>query len=179
VSPRGPPRPARVGGWRPADTARLYHGLTSDAPEREWDTPVDDPHVLTGFVPNVLATFPAHCKTYPFELAVVELPRSRSAAGGSATAVLASRRSAPPATVDRERLARLLHLSADIVRLAERADGRRYRFRAAGSASGQFPYDLYVPARGVPDLADGVYWFDPPNHALLQVGAAPHGRPPR
>jgi hypothetical protein len=32
-----------------------------------------------------------------------------------------------------------------------------------------------VAARGVAGLADGVHWFDPVNHALVQVGAAPQG----
>jgi len=72
-------------------------------------------------------------------------------------------------------LARLLHLSAGVVRLAERKDGRRYRFRAAGSAGGQFPFELYVAARGAQDLPDGVHWFDPLRHALVQIGPAPEG----
>jgi SagB-type dehydrogenase family enzyme len=157
------------------DTARLYHRLTSYEPEREWDAPVDDPRVLRDFEPNVRETFPAHCKAYPDGLPVVELPRSWPSGGGSATSVLAGRRGAPPAMLDVERLARLLHLSAGVVRVAERTDGRRYRFRAAGSAGGQFPFELYVSARGVKGLADGVHWFDPLNHALVQVGPPPEG----
>jgi len=38
----------------PGDTARLYHELTSYAPDREWTTPVDDPRVVQGFEPNDL-----------------------------------------------------------------------------------------------------------------------------
>jgi nitroreductase len=159
----------------PGDTARLYHQLTAYEPEREWDAPVDDPRVLKDFEPNVRATFPAHCKTYPAGLPTVELPRSWPSAIGLATAVLAGQYTAPPATLDRARLARLLHLSAGVVRLAERKDGRRYRFRAAGSAGGQFPFELYVAARGVAGLADGVHWFDPLNHALVEVGPPPEG----
>jgi hypothetical protein len=163
---------------RPGDAARLYHRLTSYGREREWDAPVDDPRVLRDFEPNVRATFPAHCKAYPAGLPVVELPRQWRSGGASATAVLAGRHpasSAPPAPPTLEALARLLHLSAGVVRLAERADGRRYRFRAAGSAGGQFPFELYVAARGVEGLSDGVHWFDPLHHALVEVGPAPGG----
>jgi len=63
------------------------------------------------------------------------------------------------ATPTLEGLARLLHLSAGVVRLAEREDGRRYRFRAAGSAGGQFPFELYVAARDVAGLADGTLFL--------------------
>src|SRR4051794_11766680 len=102
---------------RPGDTARRYHRLTSYEPEHEWGDPVDDPRVLRDFKPNVLETFPAHCKAYPDGLPVVELPRTWPSGGGSATSVLAGRHTASPATLDVERLARLLHLSAGVVRV--------------------------------------------------------------
>src|SRR3712207_750449 len=113
----------------PGDTARLYHRLTSYGREREWDVPVDDPRVRRDFEPNVHATFPAHCKAYPAGHPVVELPRTWGSGGGSATAGLAAPRAGPPAALDLAHLARLLRLSAGVVRVAERADGRRYRFR--------------------------------------------------
>jgi hypothetical protein len=94
----------------PGDTARVYHyRLTAYDSGREWDAPVDDPRLLTEFKPNVLATFPAHCKRYPLGLPVVDLPRRWPSEGGSATAVLAGQNTAPPATLNLERLARLLH----------------------------------------------------------------------
>ena len=157
------------------DTARLYHQLTSYTPERAWDAPVDDPRVLQDFKANVRDTFPAPCKAYPAGLPVVELPRSWRSGRGPATAVLAGQHTRPPAPLDLAHLARLLHLSAGVVRVAEREDGRPYRFRAAGSAGGQFPFELYVVARGVEGLADGVNWFDPLNHALVQVGPPSEG----
>ena len=157
------------------DVARLYHRLTAYDGERAWDVPVDDPRVLRDFVPNVLATFPAHCKAYPAGLRVVDLPRAWRSGPGSAAAVLAGRSTAFPARATIAGLARLLHLSAGVVRLAERPDGRRYRFRASGSAGGQFPFELYVAARGVAGLPDAVYWFDPLDHALVEVGPAPDG----
>jgi SagB-type dehydrogenase family enzyme len=159
----------------PGDTARLYHRLTSYGREREWDAPIDDPRVRRDFEANVRATFPAHCKAYPAGLPVVELPRTWRSGGGTATAVLAGHHMGPPAAFDLEHLARLLHLSAGVVRVAERKDGRRYRFRAAGSAGGQFPFELYVAARRVEGLGDGVHWFDPLHHALVEVGPPPEG----
>jgi hypothetical protein len=77
--------------------------------------------VLKDFDPNVLATFPAPCKAYPAGLPVVEPPRNWPARAGSATAVLAGGQTAP-VTLDREGLARLLRLSAGVVRLVERED---------------------------------------------------------
>jgi hypothetical protein len=56
------------------------------------------------------------------------------------------------------------------VRVAVRRDGRRFLFRPAGSAGGLFPLELYVSARGVSRLHDGVYWYDPSGHSLRQVG---------
>jgi hypothetical protein len=154
----------------PGDTARLYHELTSYSPEREWTIPVDDPLVLKGFVPNDLATWPAPCKAYPPGLPVVELPRGWPAVAAPATAVLAGRQAAAPAALDMPALARLLHLSAGVVRVVERSDRPTLLLRAAGSAGGRFPLELYVSARGVDGVQDAVYWYDPVRHALLQVG---------
>jgi SagB-type dehydrogenase family enzyme len=159
----------------PGDTARLYHRLSAFEPTQEGDWRVDDPRVLRGFELNRLATFPAPCKSYRAGLPVVELPRRWPASGASGTAVLAGRHAARAAAVDLPALARVLHLSAGVVRLADRPDGRRYRFRAAGSAGGQFPFEVYVGARGVQGLADGVHRFDPLRHALVHVGPAPVG----
>jgi hypothetical protein len=159
----------------PGDTARTYHALTSYAPEREWTEPVEDERVLRDFEPNVRATFPTHSKAYPDDLPFVELPRTWPPAAASATAVLAGTARSRPVAPDLAQLARVLHLSAGIVRLAERGDGRLYRFRAAGSAGGQFPFELYVAARAVGALPDGVHWFDPLRHGLVQIGPAPEG----
>ena len=46
--------------------------------------------------------------------------------------------------------------------------GRRCLFRAAGSAGGRFPLELYVSA------PDGVHWYDPEAHALVRI-APPAG----
>jgi hypothetical protein len=154
----------------PGDTARLYHRLSSYAPEREFMVPIDDPRVVQDFVANDFATWPPACKAYPPGLPVVELPREWPAVAGAATTVLAGRADAAPAALDVPALARLLYLSAGVVRVVEREDRPTLLLRAAGSAGGRFPQELYVSARDVEGLADGVHWYDPVNHALLQVG---------
>ncbi len=157
------------------DTARLYHELTSYTPEREWTTPIDDPRVRQDFVPNDFERWPAPCKAYPPGLPVVELPRRWPAVAAPATRVLAGRHTAAPAALDLPRLARLLHLSAGVVRVAERTDRPTLLLRAAGSAGGRFPLEVYVSARDVDGLPDGVHWYDPVGHALLQVGPSAAG----
>jgi len=159
----------------PGDTARLYHRLTSYVPEREWTTPVEDPLVVQDFEPNDFATWPAACKAYPDGLPVVELPREWPPAAAPAVAVLAGRHAAAPARLDLAALARVLYLSAGVVRVLERDDRPTLLLRAAGSAGGRFPLELYVAARGVEGLADGVHWYDPVGHALLEIGPAPAG----
>ena len=54
-----------------------------------------------------------------------------------------------------------------MVRVVEREDRPTLLLRAAGSAGARFPYELYVAAR------DGVHWYDPVNHALVQIGPRP------
>ncbi|HWK26463.1 MAG TPA: hypothetical protein VNS09_07875 [Solirubrobacter sp.] len=162
------------------DTARLYHRLTSYEAEREWPLPVPDPRVLQDFVASDPARVPAPCKAYPPGLPVRLLPREWPVPAAPATAVLAGR-PAPPsaagppgaarasAALSLPELARILHLSAGVVRASER-HGRRWLFRAAGSAGGRFPLEVHVSARGVPGLDDGVHWYDPVDHALVRIG---------
>ncbi len=83
--------------------------------------------------------------------------------------LLAGRHETAATPVDLGGLARILHLSAGVVRVAVRRDGRRFLFRPAGSAGGLFPLELYVAARGVSGLVDGVYWYDPVEHSLRLV----------
>jgi hypothetical protein len=152
------------------DTARLYHRLSSYGPEREWPAkPAGHPLLLQDFVGNDIATWPPQVKSYPDGLPVVELPREWATPEAPATAVLAGL-ATPVGPLTPASLARMLFLSAGVVRTGARSHGRTALFRAAGSAGGRFPMELYVSARGVDGLADGVYWYDPVGHALRQVG---------
>jgi hypothetical protein len=146
----------------PGDAARIYHRLSSYRSADDWRAPADDTRVLADFETDDLATFPSHCKAYPEGLPRVQLPRQWPS-------------SARTGILDLAQLARLLHLSAGVLRTAERSDGRRFLFRASGSAGGLFPLELYVAARDIEGLADGVYWFEPLGHALVMVGPPPRG----
>src|SRR4051812_34414073 len=153
----------------PGDAARLLHRLTSYGPGREWDVPIDDPRVRHDHVPNDPATWPAPYKAYPEGPPRLTLPRDLRPGAVPATAALAGARGAGGAAVDAGALARLLFLAAGVVRVADR-NGRRLLLRAAGSAGGRFPLEVYVAARGVDGVPDGVHWYDPEAHALVAIG---------
>ena len=83
------------------------------------------------------------------------------------------------APLDPAGLSRVLHLSAGVVRTSKRDWGAQL-FRGAGSAGGRFPLELYVAIPdsaehpgGVPGMPPGVHWYDPEEHALVQVGPPP------
>jgi SagB-type dehydrogenase family enzyme len=143
------------------DTARLYHRLTAYEGEGwDWDVKVDDPLVLQDFVANDFETWPAACKAYPDGLPVVALPREWEQHEG----------------LDLAGLARILYLSVGVVRFVEREDRPTALYRAAGSAGGRFPLELYVLIpEDLPGLPAGVHWYDPAGHALVQVAPAPSG----
>ena len=152
--------------------AGLLHRLTSYVPDREWDVPVDDPRVRHDLVSNDLATIPPPMKAYR-ALPVVPLPRDLPDPGVPATVALAGQHAATQ-PLDAAQLGRVLFLGAGIVRVAER-NGRQFLFRASGSAGARFPLEVYVSARGVAGIPDGVYWYDGQEHALVQVAPAADG----
>jgi SagB-type dehydrogenase family enzyme len=153
--------------------AGLLHRLTSYTPGQDWDVPVDDPRVRHDLVPNDLATLPPQVKQYDAGLPVTPLPRELPNPGVSATAALAGS-PAPSRPLDAAQLGRILYLGAGVVRTGERP-GRQILFRAAGSAGARFPLEVYASTRGVPGVPDGVHWYDPVDHALVQVGPAAGG----
>ncbi|WP_136420019.1 SagB family peptide dehydrogenase [Herbaspirillum sp. ST 5-3] len=68
----------------------------------------------------------------------------------------------------RDELGEMLYLSAGVT-------GRREgnALRAAPSAGGLYPIELYVVARAVDGLPAGLYHYDPEHHRLDTLGAAP------
>jgi hypothetical protein len=160
-------------------TARLYHELTSFSlegiSEDSWPVPATHPLVRQDFEANHLPTFPAPFKAYPPGLPRLALTRMWPAPSTPAMEVLAGTRGAlPDRDADRplhvDDVARLLHLSAAVVRFAERRDGRRFFFRTSRSAGGRFPLELYVSSKDVDGLPDGVHWYDALRHGLVHVG---------
>jgi hypothetical protein len=160
------------------DMARLLHRLTSYEPEREWTDTIEDPWVVTSFEPNDMDLWPRPAKTFPPELPVVPLPRELPTAVGPTLAVLGGQVKGD-AALDRAQLARLLYLSAGVVRTAVGRSGQTILFRAAGSAGGRFPLEVYVVLpEGTADVPPGVHAYEPVEHALVQVGPPPPGATP-
>jgi hypothetical protein len=109
---------------------------------------------------NDIARLPWFVKRYAERLPCTPLPRELPATTGSAVAVLAGRSEVKPTSPDLPNLSRLLYLSAGVVRTMDRDYGI-HPFRAAGSAGGRFPLELYVAVPPDGSLAAGVHWYDP------------------
>ena len=165
--------------------AGLLHRLTSADAARGWQTPVDDARLRQDLEPNDLATMPPPVKQYGEGLPRIPLPRQLPELAVSATAVLAGQ--LPPAQsldsaqpldpaqpLDIAQLGRVLYLGAGVVRTSQRPWGQAL-FRAAGSAGGRFPLEVYASTRSVAGMPDGVHWYDPVNHALVQIGPPAEG----
>jgi hypothetical protein len=155
---------------------QTLHRLTSYQPGREWDEAIDDPRIVQDLEANDMSRFPWFVKRYPEPLPRTPLPRELPATTEPAVAVLADRAEVAPAPLDLPNLSRLLYLSAGVVRTMDRPYGI-HPFRAAGSAGGRFPLELYVAVPPGGTLPAGVHWYDPLDHALVQVGPPPRGGP--
>lgn len=156
---------------------QALHRLTSYEPGREWTEPVDDPRVVQDLEVNDLARFPWFFKRYVRPLPRVALPRGLPPTTAPAVAVLAGTADVAHTELDLPHLSRLLHLSAGVVRTTVRPY-TTWLFRAAGSAGGRFPLELYVAVPGGTAVPAGVHWYDPHDHALVQVGPPPRGAAP-
>ncbi|HEY3952032.1 MAG TPA: hypothetical protein VGM53_01540 [Streptosporangiaceae bacterium] len=156
---------------------QTLHRLTSYIPGRDWTEPADDPRVLQDLEVNDMARLPWFIKRYPQRLPRLALPRELPGTAAPAIAVLAGTARVTPAALDPPQLSRLLYLSAGVVRTMERPNGV-HPFRAAGSAGGRFPLEVYVAVPDGQPLPPGVHWYDPVEHALVRVGPAPRGSAP-
>lgn len=178
VPPATTLRPPELCNDRGVETAtQTLHRVTSYSPDREWTEPTDDPGVVRDLTVNDWDRLPWFFKRYPGSLPRVRLPRELPATTAPALGVLSGTVTPEPAALDLRQLSRLLHLSAGIVRTTQRPNGT-YPFRAAGSAGGRFPLELYVVVPTGTGLPAGVHWYDPENHALVRVGPAPDGAAP-
>ena len=122
---------------------QTLHRLTSYQPGRDWDEAIDDPRIVQDLEANDMSRLPWFIKRYAERAPVTPLPRELPATTEPAVAVLAGTADVKPAPLDLPNLSRLLYLSAGVVRTMERDYGI-HPFRAAGSAGGRFPLELYV-----------------------------------
>jgi hypothetical protein len=157
---------------------QTLHRLTSLEPGREWLAPVDDPRVLPDLEVMDTARLPWVFKRYVDSLPRVPLPCDLSPTTAPAVAVLAGTADVAHTELDLPHLSRLLHLSAGVVRTREWRPGQTFLFRAAGSAGGRFPLELYVTVPEGSLMPAGVHWYDPQDHALVLVGPPPRGGTP-
>jgi hypothetical protein len=156
---------------------QTLHRLTSYEPGREWTELVDDPRVMRDFEVNDLDRLPWFFKRYAQSLPRVPLPRRLPSSTAPAVAVLAGSADVAYTDMDLPNLSRLLHLSAGVVRTTERPYAT-WLFRAAGSAGGRFPLELYIAVPVGTEVPAGVHWYDPLDHALVEVGPPPRGDAP-
>jgi hypothetical protein len=166
---------AREGGVETA-TGTL-HRLTSYEPGQEWDAPVDDPRILRDLEVNDLSRFPWFYKRYEPSPPRLQLPRELPRTTAAAVTVLAGTADVAATRPDLPQLSRLLHLSAGVVRTMDRPYAT-WLFRAAGSAGGRFPLEVYVVVPDGTTLPAGVHWYDPQDHALVRIGPPPLGGAP-
>src|SRR3954462_9988502 len=153
---------------------QTYHRLTSYAPRQDWDVPLDAPRLRQDLETNDVARLPWFYKRYPDSLPRIALPRELPATTASAIAVMAGTADVPLSPVSLPQLARLLHLSAGVVRTTQRPYAT-WLFRAAGSAGGRFPLELYVAIPDGLSAPAGVHSYDPYEHALVTVAPPPTG----
>lgn len=162
---------------------QALHRLTSYRPEREWSDPIDvssDPRLVQQFRGSDPDRVPWPYKRYEQDVPRRGLPMELPTTTASALSVLAGRARPAQAELDLAQVARLLFLSAGVVRSAEWKLGHdgRILFRASGSAGGRFPLELYVAVPQGSALPAGVHWYDPERHALLEIGPPPAGAAP-
>lgn len=104
-------------------------------------------------------TKPPPFKEYSTRLPRITLPSVRGAPNGGA--------------VDLGDLSAILAQCAGLKRKSLRSG--EY-FRAVSSAGNRHPYELYVCARAVEGLTDGVWHYQPHGHVLTLIGPPPAGR---
>jgi SagB-type dehydrogenase family enzyme len=141
------------------EVAREYHRVTMHDPN---GLRPHDPRLVRDYRSMQWERKPPHFKTYP-GLDRTLLPDDISLPPGEGLSV--------------SRLSRLLFLSGGVVRTADLA-GETLYFRAAGSAGNLSPIEVYVVTGDVPGLEAGVYHYEPVEHALVRLRAAPPQAPP-
>ena len=169
-----------TGGGNGGETAtQTLHRLTSYEPGREWDEPVDDPRVLQDLEVNDLARFPWFYKRYVQSLPRLPLPREPAAHDGPGRRRARGHRGASPAPSSTCRISPGCCTCRP--GWCARWSGRTRRGCSAppGPRAAVSPSSCTSPCPTAWRLPAGVHWYDPHDHALVQVGPPPRGaRPP-
>ena len=115
---------------------------------------------------------PLPYKHYP-TLEPIPLPTSLPTTGKSLFSLGSAGRDEPAqsAQLTLAELAYLLFYAAGVTRRRTYPDHGELHFRAAACTGALYHIDLYVVAGDLPDLAAGLYHFDPINFALRQLRA--------
>lgn len=143
---------------------RTYHERTKHSPARLRA----DPHTLDWRI------MPRPFKVY-VDLEPIPLPRDFTSSTLPALAAIAGAApaAAEPPALDLAVLARLLYLSAGVLRHRQFPGGEVF-FRAAACTGALHHVDLHVFAGNLPDLEAGVYHFGPHDFALRRLRAGDH-----
>jgi hypothetical protein len=126
--------------------------------------------VRQDFIPLFEENKPPPFKEYSGRLPRIALPGARGATAPAALLL------GGVTTVPGGRTANLDDISAILARCAglkQKSAGSGEYFRAVSSAGNRHPYEVYVCARAVDGLADGVWHYEPRGHALTLIGPPP------
>jgi SagB-type dehydrogenase family enzyme len=114
-------------------------------------------------------------KPFPFKIytatPAVALPRSFEPVALDTLTAIAGGGAPENVTLDLERLAALLYLSAGVTKKKVYPGGGEVLFRAAASTGALYQTEVYVAAGNVDGLAPGLYHFSPGDFMLRQLRA--------
>lgn len=160
-----------------ATATQRLHRVTSYDLIRDWDDPFDDPLAVTHLTSNDIDTLPWFYKRYPDDLIHIPLSRDLPTTDAGLRAVLAGTAQVRHRDLDLDHLGRVLFLASGVVRKTKRPYGD-FLWRAAGSAGGRFPLELYIAVPEGGGLPSGVHWYNPREHRLETIGPPPQGGAP-
>lgn len=151
----------------------LFHENTKIHPSNEAQLGIRIGAILRS--PDMKAMMAKGYNQFP-HLPRVELPREVPPTGCSLEEAIRQRRSvrdfaAEP--LDLQALNQLLALSYGITGAFEFGGGNIQQVRAAPSAGGLYPIELYILVERVTDLEPGVYHYNVPDHALERMPDPP------
>ena len=107
-------------------------------------------------------------------LPVTPLPQDDLSSEKPVLDALTSPMAAAQAHLDLAGLARILYLSAGLIRKAVLPVAGEVHYRAAASAGALYPVEIYVVCGDLPGLAAGVYHFSPADFNLVRLREGDH-----